>query len=29
MSSDGLLIRKPHAPAARAGEPCEVIFFAD
>jgi molybdopterin molybdotransferase len=29
VSSDGLLIRKPHAPAARAGEPCEVIFFAD
>jgi molybdopterin molybdotransferase len=29
VESDGLLIRKPNAPAAKAGEPCEVLFFAD
>jgi molybdopterin molybdotransferase len=29
VTSDGLLIRKPNAPAAKAGEPCEVLFFAD
>jgi len=29
VESDGLLIRKPNAPAAKAGEPCEVILFAD
>ena len=29
VSSDGLLIRAPNAPAAKAGESCEVIFFAD
>jgi molybdopterin molybdotransferase len=29
VSSDGLLIGPPHAPAAKAGEPCEVLFFAD
>jgi molybdopterin molybdotransferase len=23
--ADGLLIRPPHAPAAKAGEPCQVI----
>lgn len=27
--ADGLLLRAPHAPAARAGSPCEVIRFAD
>jgi len=29
VESDGLLIRKPNAPAAKAGEPCEVLFFGD
>ena len=29
VQSDGLLIRKPNAPAAKAGEACEVIPFAD
>ena len=29
VSSDGLLIRAPHAPAAKAGEPCQVLFFSD
>ena len=29
VESDGLLIRKPNAPAAKAGEPCEVLLFAD
>jgi molybdopterin molybdotransferase len=29
VESDGLLIRKPNAPAAKAGDPCEVILFAD
>ena len=27
--ADGLLIREPHAPAASAGAPCQVIRFAD
>jgi molybdopterin molybdotransferase len=29
VESDGLLIRKPGAPAAKAGEACEVLLFAD
>ncbi|MCC6949089.1 MAG: molybdopterin molybdotransferase MoeA [Bradyrhizobiaceae bacterium] len=29
VGSDGLLVRPPHAPAARAGEPCEVLLFKD
>lgn len=29
VESDGLLIRKPHAPAAKADEPCEVLPFTD
>jgi molybdopterin molybdotransferase len=29
VESDGLFIRMPNAPAAKAGEPCEVLFFAD
>lgn len=29
VESDGLLIRKPDAPAAKAGDPCEVMLFAD
>lgn len=29
VGSDGLLIRKPLAPAAKAGSPCEVLRFAD
>lgn len=29
VESDGLLIRRPNAPAARAGEPCEVVLFDD
>lgn len=29
VNADGLLIRKPHAPAAKKDEPCEVIRFAD
>jgi len=29
VSSDGLLVRKPNAPAAKAGSPCDVIRFAD
>lgn len=29
VESDGLLIRKPEAPAAKAGEPCEVLLFND
>jgi molybdopterin molybdotransferase len=27
--ADGLLIRQPHAPAAPAGDPCQVIRFTD
>jgi molybdopterin molybdotransferase len=27
--ADGLLIRAPHAPAAKEGDPCEVMRFAD
>ncbi len=27
--ADGLLIRAPHAPAAKAGDPCQVLRFAD
>jgi molybdopterin molybdotransferase len=29
VESDGLLIRAPNAPAAKAGDPCEVLLFAD
>jgi molybdopterin molybdotransferase len=29
VGADGLLIRPPHAPAAPAGSPCEVLRFAD
>ena len=29
VGSDGLLIRKPLAPAAKAGDPCEALRFAD
>jgi molybdopterin molybdotransferase len=29
VESDGLLIRPPHAPAAKAGEPCEILLFSD
>jgi molybdopterin molybdotransferase len=29
VQSDALLIRPPHAPAAKAGEPCQVLRFAD
>jgi molybdopterin molybdotransferase len=29
VESDGLLVRAPNAPAARAGSPCEVILFHD
>jgi molybdopterin molybdotransferase len=29
VGSDGLLIRAPHAPAAKAGSPCEVLRFVD
>jgi molybdopterin molybdotransferase len=29
VASDGLLIRAPHAPAAKAGSRCEVLRFAD
>jgi molybdopterin molybdotransferase len=29
VGSDGLLIRAPHAPASKAGTPCEVLMFAD
>ena len=29
VGSDGLLIRAPHAPAAKVGEPCEVLLFRD
>jgi molybdopterin molybdotransferase len=24
-ASDALIVRPPHAPAARAGEPCRII----
>jgi molybdopterin molybdotransferase len=27
--ANGLLIRQPHAPAAQAGAPCQVIRFTD
>ncbi|GIL03402.1 MAG: molybdopterin molybdenumtransferase MoeA [Alphaproteobacteria bacterium] len=27
--SQGLVVRPPHAPAARRGEPCEIILLAD
>ncbi len=27
--ADGLLIRAPHAPAAKAGDPCQILRFAD
>ncbi len=29
VAADGLLIRAPHAPAAKAGDICQVIRFAD
>jgi molybdopterin molybdotransferase len=29
VESDGLLVRAPHAPAAKAGSPCHVFRFAD
>ncbi len=29
VESDGLLVRKPHAPPAKAGDPCEVLLFGD
>ncbi len=29
VSADGLLLRAPHAPAAKAGSPCEVLRFGD
>ncbi len=29
VESEGLLVRKPNAPAAKAGDPCQVILFAD
>lgn len=29
VGSDGLLVRAPHAPAAKAGSPCKVLRFAD
>lgn len=29
VGSNGLLIRPPHAPAAKAGSPCEVLRFND
>ena len=29
VGSDGLLIRVPNAPAARAGSPCQVLLFND
>ena len=27
--ANGLLIRAPHAPAAKAGDPCQILRFAD
>ena len=29
VGSDGLLVRAPNTPAAKAGSPCEVILFRD
>lgn len=29
VESEGLLIRAPNAPAAKAGDPCQVLLFAD
>jgi hypothetical protein len=29
VQSDALLIRRPHAPAAKAGEVCEFLRFTD
>jgi molybdopterin molybdotransferase len=29
VGSDGLLVRAPNAPAAKAGSPCEVLIFED
>lgn len=29
VNADGLLVRAPHAPAAKKGDACEVIRFAD
>jgi hypothetical protein len=29
VGADGLLVRAPHAPAAKAGSACEVIRFVD
>jgi molybdopterin molybdotransferase len=29
VESNGLLIRTPNAPAAKAGSPCQVILFRD
>ncbi len=29
VSADGLLLRAPHAKAAKSGSPCEVLRFGD